>query len=295
MEPPVAAALIAAGASLAVAVWNSIQNANARKLQTTEGEESRKLQKDLAAAQAMSERKLAQFKAESERELEKLKIHLNEAASAQGQLRRYRDPVLDAANDLGHRIDNIRHLGFLAYLGHEYGRRDIALASTLYRLARYFGTLEALYAGVNYLRFERDEETRAVAEALAAVGRAFASDGYDRADDAFASSKFMIWREEQRAMGESVRQRDDTGDGVCVGFAEFTRRLNGEDRQWFARFAADLEEADAEGSERLATLQWRLAELVELLDEDHRFVRADGSYSVDWLERAVAESRTHTA
>ena len=96
-------------------------------------------------------------------------------------------------------------------------------------------------------------------------------------------------------MGESVRQRDEAGDGVCVGFAEFTRRLNGDDGRWFARFAADLAEADAKGSERLATLQGRLAELVELLDEDQRFVRADGTCSVEWLERAVAESRVHTS
>src|SRR3954469_9824415 len=104
MDPPVAAAVIAAAASLAVAVWNSVQTVKSRKLQRTEGHEARKLQKELAAIQAESERQLAQFKAESERELEKFRVDLSQAASAAAQLRRYRDPVLDAANDLGHRI-----------------------------------------------------------------------------------------------------------------------------------------------------------------------------------------------
>jgi hypothetical protein len=108
--------------------------------------------------------------------------------SVADELRRFREPLLEAANELGRRIHNIRADDFLLYLDAGSGRRELAIQSTLYRLAKYFRTVEALHEGGNPVRFERAEDTRAVAGILADIGRTFASDKYGRTDR-FASSR----------------------------------------------------------------------------------------------------------
>jgi hypothetical protein len=60
----------------------------------------------------------------SGKELEQLKFRLQQEAREEErraqeavQLARFREPLLDAAEDLRHRLHNIRKDGFLAYLG----------------------------------------------------------------------------------------------------------------------------------------------------------------------------------
>src|SRR5829696_8252040 len=133
MDAPVVAALISAVSALALAAWNTRQKRRNQKDQETAGKELETLKNQLAR----------ETKAEDRR------------TDAHEQLTRYRLPLLDAASDLGSRIDNILHEGFLAYLSADDPRRETALLSTVYRIARYFGTLEILYGRVNHLRFER--------------------------------------------------------------------------------------------------------------------------------------------
>ena len=54
--------------------------------------------------------------------------------------------VVSLASDLGNRLDNIRNLGFLAYLDVEGHRRETAILSTQFRFARYFECLERLHS-----------------------------------------------------------------------------------------------------------------------------------------------------
>jgi hypothetical protein len=254
MEAALVVALISSGSSLAVAAGTA--------LWTSRQQNSLELLK----------RRLDRENKEKERRLD-----------TRAQLARYRVPLIDAASDLGHRIDNVRHGQFLAYLEGDHPRRDAALLSTVYRLARYFGTLEILYERVNYLKFERDEDTRAVAAALADIGRTFASDRYDRAGP-FYTSRLMVWREEQRAMGEVVRRDgDDIGDH-CVGFATFAANATGPDARWFATFIRDLQADEAAGSKRLKMLEGKLANLVRMLDDEGRYT--DASSQPGWMRRA---------
>src|SRR5262245_47131591 len=69
-------------------------------------------------------------------------------------LDKYRGPLLMAAVDLGRRINNIRHGGFLVFAdpGHERGQQ--AKLTTLFRIAQYFGWREILRTEVQLLRFE---------------------------------------------------------------------------------------------------------------------------------------------
>jgi hypothetical protein len=275
MEAAVVVALISAVSALLLGAWNAVWTSK-------QNDQNRDAQKRLADDQRAANKELELLKHGLEREAKEEERRMD----AREQLMRYRLPILDAASDLGHRIDNIVHGQFLAYLSDDHPRRDTAVLSTVYRLARYFGTLEILYSRVNHLRFERDEDTRAVAEALAAIGRTFASDRYDREkpDELFHTSRFMVWREEQRAMGEVIRRNGEGDVDDCVGFATFAANAQKRDAGWFANFVRDLESGGAEGSERLRVLQSHLANLVRLLDEEGRYTGTGNEPS--WMERA---------
>jgi hypothetical protein len=109
-----------------------------------------------------------------------------------------------------------------------------------------------------------------VATLLVKIGKTFADDEFDRADpDDFRTSRFMIWREEQRAMGETALG-DGEGANRLLGYAAFIERLDGGASRWFARFASDLEAGGAEQSQRFARLRILLAELVEAIDVEGR-------------------------
>ncbi len=181
------AALTTAIASLVVAVVAALfamaRDRRAQKVEQSLASQQEKLHRDLAA----------QAKA-SQRELEMLKAQLTASAKAEEraldaktQLDRHREPLLLAVLDLTHRIDNIRNQGFLGYLRHKDGHRaDVARLGTFYRFARYWAVAQWLYEEVNLLPFERESETRAVAEALGRVGSLFASDTGQRPPNGLA-------------------------------------------------------------------------------------------------------------
>ena len=237
MDAAVLAALITAVASLVVAGGNAAVSAMNRR--RTEA-----LAHELTHLQATLDREARQ----EEREI-----------SARAELDRAREPLLSAALDLAHRLDNIRREYFLdAYMSHGNGHRaEIATSSTLYRFGRYWCTVEALYDRVVLLQFLADEATRPVAGTRRDVGRTFASDEYD-------SGRFMMWREEQRAIAELMRSEDT--DRGCIGYATFVERYDDTFSRWFGSFKQDLEPSAARSSERFDALQYKLAVLASQLD-----------------------------
>lgn len=195
-------------------------------------------------------------------EAEKRRARLEkQEATAKAQLDRYREPLLSAANDLRHRIGNIRSGGFLAYLSHtDVHRRRLAHIGTCYRFASYWGVVEALYRDVSVLRFDNDDDTQRVASALAEVGRTFASDGVD-------GHRFMVWREEQRAIGElMLAEVTDRSLIRVIGFSTFSDRFDATFATWFASFDRDLSADGAEQSPRLATVESLLDALAREID-----------------------------
>jgi hypothetical protein len=200
--------------------------------------------------------------------------HEERQLQAKAELSRHRKPLLEAAQGLGARIDNIQHNEFDAYF-QSADRRDIAIKSTLYRFARYFATLEILRSQMTFLEFEDAAETKTVAERIVAVENALTSDSY---------RKFMLWREEQRAIGEATLARDEDGAVHCIGFATFVAEFDRRASTWLSRFQAELEERDAaRGSKRLASVQKHLQKLVRQLDEEGRY--GDPSSAPHWLKR----------
>lgn len=223
-------------------------------------------------------------------ELERIRYELERSArdtekrsAAKSELDRYREPLLVAAFDLGARIHTIRKKKFLAYLDSTERRSQLAVRGTLFCVARYFGALEILYSRLALLRFESADDTRLVAALLADIGGVFNSDAYDRVDT-FHSSRFMLWREEQRAIGELMRGPGGTAN-ECVGFAYFDQHYDDLFATWFDAFLAALTSPAAASSERLARAQTLLALLVTQLDEEGAYtLTVDGQrVAPDWV------------
>jgi len=206
---------------------------------------------------------------------------------AKAELDRYREPLLFAANELGQRIDNIRNKEFLFYFDNP-DRREHALLGTLFRFGQYFARLELLYTNLSLMHFENDEATRAVAGAIGKIGRAFATDTL--------GPRFMVWREEQRGIGETMCEEHESKPASCIGYASFVNQYDKGYSKWFTTIARDLEALArdfrvyaVDDSERLRQLQNLLAELVTQLDEEKAYRHLSDSGQLEtqqWIVRA---------
>lgn len=249
MDIAVVVALIAAGVGVLTAVAGLITAV------ITSGRQSRTA-RDVGQLQGESAQELArlqeQLKAQTRQE-ERLHAALE-------QLTRYREPLLAAAQDVGHRLGNIREGSFLIYLHHtEERRRLLALRSTLYRLGRYWAVVETLYESVGELRFAREEETKKVASLLAEIGGEFANDAYE-------APQFMVWREEQRGIADLMREQIAPGDSGVMGFARFMDAYDAKMAPWFAELEQDLQAHNPSTSRKLKVLQDRFEELISQLE-----------------------------
>jgi hypothetical protein len=178
--------------------------------------------------------------------------------AAKEQLDKYREPLLTAAEDVLHRVRNIRERNFLVYLqSTQEQRRQLALLGTLYLLGKYWATVEHVYRAVALRRFETETETKGVAGLLSEIASTFASDQID-------GSRLMVWRDEQRAIAELLQPA--TADGLLsIGFASFVEDYPTRLEPWFSQLAHDLQAIGVEGSQRLARLQDLLEQLVQQL------------------------------
>jgi hypothetical protein len=192
-------------------------------------------------------------------------------------LDRCRGPLLDAAWQLGDRLDSVRHRGFLAYLSEGSGREQDAKLTALFRFAHYFGWREFVRTEVQLLRFENEEDTRLAAGFLNDVSEVLASDLLD-------GKWAMLWNDEQRGIGELMTERLPKGSSTVRGHAAFYRDYDETFAPWMERFAGDLLSPFALKSDRLRLVQWALYGLVRQLDEE-------GTYGSVWIDRSASEIR----
>ena len=190
-------------------------------------------------------------------------------------LDRYRGPLLDAAWELGDRIDNLRHRRFLYFLEEGNPRQQDARLSTLYRFANYFGWREQVRVQVQLLRFENEEDTRLVASFLGDVTRILATDSLD-------GGRAMLWAEEQRGIGE-LMAREHEGGSTVRGHAGFWEEYEKVFGPWMDSFGNDLLSTKGVTGERLRLLGGAIFGLVICLDEEEAFPRTG------WISRASAE------
>jgi hypothetical protein len=196
-------------------------------------------------------------------------------SEAKAVLDRYRGPLLDAAWQLGDRVENIRKREFLAYLK-DSDRAEDARRSTLFRLAYYLGWREYVRTQVQLLPFEDEKDTRLAAAFLNDVTRILASDQLD-------GQWTMLWGDEQRGIGELMTEQPPGASSPVRGHAAFHRDYEADFAEWMGRFADDLfTRGYVKSSDRLRLLQWALYGIVRQLDEKN-------AYGGDWIERSAQE------
>jgi hypothetical protein len=174
----------------------------------------------------------------------------------------YREPLLAASYELQARLYNILQLKFVEkYISDDAaGKRTPATESTLYVFAQFFSWREIIRREVQYLRFSRDRQTREIGRLLQDIGETFLSDKY--------GSQFMIWRVEQRGLGERMILSAD-GKMTCLGYASFIDHRSTM-QEWLQPLESDLENLRDGGRRRLTQLQHLLLELVRQLDDKQK-------------------------
>ena len=76
---------------------------------------------------------------------------------------------------------------------------------------------------------------------------------------------FLIWRGEQRAIGELMIE-PDAAPARCIGYAQFLERDDPAFRRWFARLEGDVDQLASGPNRRLLELQHALVGLIRELD-----------------------------
>jgi hypothetical protein len=182
---------------------------------------------------------------------------------AEAVLARYREPLVAAAFELQGRLYNIVKFRFLPrYLADgDESQRTYAVENTLYVVAQYFGWTEILRREIQFLSFSDSKRSRAVADRQRRVVELFQS------DDGALGRPFLIWRGEQRAIGERMIRRED-GRAECLGYAGFLECRDADFRRWFTRLETELAElANSDTpNKRLVDLQHALVDLIRELD-----------------------------
>jgi hypothetical protein len=193
---------------------------------------------------------------------------------AQITLNRYREPLVASAYELQSRLFNILRQDFLDkyYVRGDENQREYAVKNTLYLVGQYLGWTEILRRRIQFLDFGEVEETREVSRLQNAIREVLASDKEPM------GRPFMIWRGQQRAIGEQmiVREEDDL---LCLGYGSFVAQTEPTFWQWFEQLERDIESVAHAPTERLRLLQNALIDLIERLD-------AGGIRYPDPIERA---------
>lgn len=123
--------------------------------------------------------------------------------------------------------------------------------------------MEIIRHEVHYLRFSKDQQTREIGRLLREISETFLSDQY--------GSQFMIWRVEQRGLGERMITASH-GKMSCLGYASFIEQ-RATMKAWLEPFENGLHQLDDEGRQRLTELQHALLNLVKQLDEKENGIR----------------------
>lgn len=209
----------------------------------------------------------------SEREILRLSHQLDQDAKekeslleARAVVDRYRRPLLASAVELRSRLGNIRHNNFHHYIESRTGRSDLAVLTTLYRIANYFAWRELIARELTYMPYEDDARTKKVVDLMNHVSTQFSSSSLDN-DGTYA--RLMLWKEEQRAIGGLMLNENPRNP--VIGFETFTSRFESHFARWLASSGEDLRLPRSASSDRLEAVSSALADLIIELDEERVF------------------------
>lgn len=265
VQPEVLAALVAAFASVLGAIVVSV-------LTYRENEKSRRIQERLTESQVRAQAELEKLKRQLDTEA-RIEQRL---ATARVDLDQYRVPLLDTAYNLGQRIHNIQRRAFFSYL-QSPDRRTSAIRSTQFRFAEFFAWVEIRRMNANRLDLESQGESTPTDELVSTISGLLSSDA--------SGQDLMLWREEQRGIGELMIQ-ESRGSWRSAGFGTFLLKYDSVFAPLMDRFGVELEE-HAETSQRLNAVQQALAELVVSIDRYHAYTGGHDGTTAGWLKDSL--------
>ena len=205
----------------------------------------------------------SQLQAEIEQQ-QAIRAKLEERADLMSQVR---DPLLWAAFDLQSRVYNVVTRQFLNVYRQSGTAEHKAYAyrNTLFLFAQYFAWVEIIRRSVHFLDLGSEKENREIVNHLSGISNVLTS-------GSFPDLLFLVFRGDQRAIGEIMIESQLPGELGCMGYAAFCAKLDTEESfaGWFKALMSDISElvTDETPRPRLIMLQHRLIDLINFLDPD---------------------------
>lgn len=186
-------------------------------------------------------------------------------------LDKYREFICVSAYELQRRINNIMVGGLFYYAdsSNESYSNNVRYY-TMFLVSQFFAWKEILRKEMHYLDFSEGKEEIRILENLESLETLFSS---DRVGD----EMFMIFRGEQRAIGECmIVYNEETSTYECIGYSKFIELLENEKcKNWFKILIEKMDKAIAEyekynefNSKRLLKIHDKLIDLLNTLDPD---------------------------
>jgi hypothetical protein len=191
-------------------------------------------------------------------------LALTARREAAATLSRYREPLVASAYELQSRLYNVLRQDFLQkyFVDGDEKQRQYAIRNTQFLVGQYLGWTEILRRRIQLLDFGEVQETREVSRLQGKIQDLFAS------DESSMGKAFMIWRGEQRAIGERMIVDDDR-DLLCMGYAAFIEQADASFWRWLDPLERDIQVVADAPNDRLRLLQHALIDLIERLDVGH--------------------------
>lgn len=141
---------------------------------------------------------------------------------------KYREFIAYSAWALQERIDNILERDFASFYIEKEGERNVyannALNYTLFLFCQFFAWREIINREMYNFRFRKCGYDSRILLKLIAVEHWFSTSDGIKGDD-FSRDMFMIFRGEQRVLGDlCVKFNKDTNVYECIGFSDFIKK-----------------------------------------------------------------------
>ncbi|KAJ6528141.1 hypothetical protein B0H19DRAFT_1007001 [Mycena capillaripes] len=171
---------------------------------------------------------------------------------------KYRNPILLSAHQLQDRFYNIAS-NYLYVYRPRYD--DYVIRHTIYLIGQYFAWHAILQKEVQFLAFDRSEDTIAFRDRVLAIRRSFSS------SHPKYGTELMVWAGYQTAIGEIMIHKEEGGQRMCMTYPEFCSEWDNLEgfRNWFQAIEADLR-LEQQDFRRMRQVQNALIDLIEVLD-----------------------------
>ena len=215
---------------------------------------------------------------------------------------RYTDPIFLAANDLCNRLEEICERHPASYLDSKLFDNKVIkmqsntasdpyfqkykLLSSIYRFCSFLGWLELFRQEIVFLESGKSAKNRALERKLNLIRSDLADGQLNTAEDWIRWHDRLIFREEQRAIGEKMIIRKN-GNISVMGYAEFCEKLDIpiENRDHWLQIAISffVDPSSVNKDFHLIRLKRLIVHLVELMNElDRSRVRIEQK---EWLKK----------